>query len=239
MLLIRSLLADLIMYASMLVLGIFYAPAAMWSREGAYRAIHVFCPWTFRVLRVLCGIEVEVRGTIPQEACIVCSKHMSFLDIMIHAHYLPQARFIMKAELKWAPIIGAYAMRIGSAPVRRGRKGEAMKEMVDKVAAETGGQTVIYPQGTRVLPGQKLPYKVGSGVLYERMGLPCVPAATNVGVLWGRRSPYRHPGKAIVEYLPVIPAGLGVEEFMARIEPLIEENSNRLMAEIGYRPGGN
>jgi 1-acyl-sn-glycerol-3-phosphate acyltransferase len=241
MLLIRSLLADLIMYVSILVFGVVFAPFALWSRAGAYRGIWAFCPWMFWVFRVLCGITVEVRGPVPQGEVIVCSKHMSFLDIMIHANTLPQARFIMKNELKWAPILGAYAMRIGSSPVKRGKKSAAMKDMVEHVAAgsrEAPGQTVIYPQGTRVLPGSTLPYKIGAGVLYQRLGLPCVPAATNVGVLWGRRSPYRHPGKAIVEYLPEIEPGLPIDRFMARIEEVVESNSNRLMAEIGWKGAG-
>ncbi len=236
MVLIRSILFDVIMYLSIAVFGIVYAPAALWSREGAYKAIHHFCRWMFWLLRVLCGIRVEVRGEIPQGEVIVCSKHQSFLDIMIHSYYLPRVKFIMKNELKWAPFLGLYAMRIGSAPVRRGQKSVAMKAMVDKVTAESAdkGQLVIYPQGTRVLPGAKLAYRIGAGVLYSRMGLDCVPAATNVGVLWARRSWFRRPGLAVVEYLPVIPAGLSIEEFMAKIEPVIEGNSDRLMREAGF-----
>lgn len=239
MLLIRSILCDLVMYLSMLVLGIVFAPAALWSRDGAYWVIKFYCRWMFFVLRVLCGIRVEVRGQVPPGEVIVCSKHMSFLDIMIHAYTLPRAKFIMKNELKWAPVLGAYAIRIGSAPVRRGQKSAAMRSMVEKVAAESAdkGQTVIYPQGTRVLPGATLPYKIGAGVLYSRLGQDCIPAATNAGVLWSRRSWLRHPGVAVVEYLPVIPAGLKIEEFMARIEEAVETNSNRLMREAGFVGG--
>ena len=239
MLLIRSILFDAIMYLSIVAFGIVFAPAALWSREGAYSAIHSFCRWMFWLLRVLCGIRVEVRGEIPQGEVIVCSKHQSFLDIMIHAYHLPRVKFIMKNELKWAPFLGVYAMRIGSAPVRRGKKSAAMKAMVDKVTAESAdkGQLVIYPQGTRVLPGAKLGYRIGAGVLYSRMGLQCVPAATNVGVLWARRSWFRRPGLAVVEYLPAIPAGLSIEDFMAKIEQIVEGNSNRLMREAGFVGG--
>ena len=239
MLLIRSILFDAMMYLSIVVFGIVFAPAALWSREGAYSAIHAFCRWMFWLMRVMCGIKVVVRGEIPQGEVIVCSKHQSFLDIMIHAYHLPRVKFIMKNELKWAPFLGVYAMRIGSAPVRRGQKSAAMKAMVDKVTAESAdkGQLVIYPQGTRVLPGAKLAYRIGAGVLYSRMGLDCVPAATNVGVLWARRSWFRRPGLAVVEYLPTIPAGLPIEEFMAQIEQVVEENSNRLMREAGFVGG--
>jgi 1-acyl-sn-glycerol-3-phosphate acyltransferase len=78
---------------------------------------------------------------------------------------------------------------------------------------------------------------VGAGVLYDRMAVPCVPAATNAGVFWGRRSWYRRPGLAVVEFLPPIAPGLPVPEFMPRLEATVEEASDRLMREAGFDPG--
>lgn len=239
MLLIRSLVMDFLMYLTMLVMGILCAPMALWSVDGAYVAIKAYCRTVFWLLRVICGLRVEIRGEIPQGDVIICSKHQSFLDIMMLAEALPRAKFIMKKELRWAPVLGLYALRIGSTPVARGKKSKAMKDMV----AHAGGtsaeprQLVIYPQGTRVLPGATLPYKIGAGVLYDRIGAPCVPAATNVGVFWARRSRYRHPGLAVLEFLDPIPPGLPVPDFMARMEAVVEENSDRLMREAGFDPG--
>jgi len=236
MLLIRSQLADLIMYLLIAVMGILFAPAAMWSRGGAYWAIKVFCRTYFWVLRMLCGLKIEIRGEIPQGDVIVASKHMSFLDVLMHAYALPRVKFVMKRQLRWAPIVGLYGMRIGNAPVARGKKGGAVRQLVKDIQADSSnaGQLVIYPQGTRVLPGSTKPYKVGAGVLYTRMDKVCVPAATNTGVFWARRSPYRYPGTAIIEYLPAIEKGLKLETFMARIEDVVETRSNALMAEAGF-----
>ena len=69
------------------------------------------------------------------------------------------------------------------------------------------------------------------------MEKPCVPAATNVGVFWGRHSLYRRPGVAVIEFLPEMPAGLKVQDFMTRLETVVEENSDRLMREAGFDPG--
>lgn len=113
-----------------------------------------------------------------------------------------------------------------------------MQDMVARAGTHTGParQLVIYPQGTRVAPGATLPYKVGAGVLYNRLGKTCVPVATNVGVFWGRRSLSRRPGVAVIEFLDPIPPGLPISEFMARLEPTVEEASNRLMREAGFDP---
>jgi 1-acyl-sn-glycerol-3-phosphate acyltransferase len=233
---LRSLIFDALLYGLMAVMGIVFAPMAIWSVDGAYRAVKIYAGSVLWLLRVICGLRVETRGPIPTGEVIVASKHQSFLDILILVQALPRPKFIMKQELRWAPILGLYAMRIGSTPVNRGARSKAMKDMLAHVG-KTGSaarQLVIYPQGTRVLPGAFLPYKVGAGVLYERLGNPCVPAATNVGVFWSRRSPYRRPGLAVVEFLDVIPPGLLVPEFMARVEATVETASNRLMREAGF-----
>ena len=236
MLLIRSQIANLLMYILLFIFGVFGIPLAIWSRRGALSVIKGYSASVFWVYRVICNLHVEFRGEVPQEEVLVCSKHMSFLDILMLAYILPQVKFIMKRELIWAPVVGLYGWRIGCAPVARGKKGAAINKMVEhleSLSAE-GGQTAIFPQGTRVLPGAKDRYKVGAGVIYTRMEQTCVPAATNVGVFWARRSPLRKPGTAVLEFLEPIPAGMELREFMTKIEDVIETNSDRLMREAGY-----
>lgn len=236
MLRLRSLLFDVLMYGLMGVMGIAFAPMALWSVGGAFRAVRIYTTTVLWLLERICGLRTEVRGTIPDGDVIVAAKHQSFLDILILVHHLPQPSFVMKQQLRWAPIFGLYAMRIGSTPVNRGARSQAMRDMVSHIekGAASARQVVIYPQGTRVLPGAHLPYKVGAGVLYERFGKPCVPAATNVGVFWSRRSPYRRPGLAVVEFLEPIPPGLPIPAFMERLETVVERESNRLMRAAGF-----
>jgi 1-acyl-sn-glycerol-3-phosphate acyltransferase len=95
---------------------------------------------------------------------------------------------------------------------------------------------VIYPQGTRIAPGVKAPYKIGTGVLYSQLGLDCVPVACNVGVFWPRHGIYRKPGLAIVDFLEPIKAGLKTPAFMTALEDAIETRSDALMAEAGFDP---
>ena len=238
MLRFRSLVFDFLMYATMLVYGVLMAPLALWSVDGAYWVMKKYCRIVFWYLKVICNLRVEFRGEVPSGEVVVCSKHMSFLDVLMLMEHLPRAKFIMKRELIYAPVIGFYALRIGSAAVARGKKGSAVKKMVsdmDKSRQKETGQTVIYPQGNRVLPGAHKPYKIGAGVLYDRFGVDCVPAATNTGVFWGRRSPYRKPGVAILEFLPTIKSGLPIKQFVAELEAVVETNSNRLMEEAGYK----
>jgi 1-acyl-sn-glycerol-3-phosphate acyltransferase len=240
MILIRwlmSLVFVVQMYLAMAVLAIGFAPWALFSRRGAYVAMHSYCRWVIFTARVLCGLRTELRGTSPTGECVVAAKHQSFLDIILIFHAVPAGKFIMKRELRFAPFLGQYALRIGCVPVNRGKRGAAITKMkadVAKGAAEPG-QLIIYPQGTRVAPGAHKPYKVGTGLLYEQLAQPCYPVATNVGVFWPKRGILRKPGLAVVEFLPPIAPGLQVADFMIRLEDEIETHSNRLMAEAGFR----
>lgn len=236
--LVRSIVFEVLVYLTMAVLGILGAPFALWSVNGAYAVCRLYARVMFFFLRHIVGIRVEVRGPVPAGEVLIAAKHQSFLDILMIFEALPRAKFIMKKELKWAPFIGLYALRIGSTPVARGERGKAMKAMVEHAGRTTEPrQLVIYPQGTRVAPGARPAFKVGAGVLYERSGEPCVPAATNAGVFWGRRTLLKRPGLAVVEFLPEIPPGLTIPAFMARMENAVEDASDRLMREAGFEPG--
>ena len=223
------------MYLMMAVVAVVFAIPALISRKAAFAAVHFYCAWVRMTARVLVGLRSEVRGTVPQGAVLIASKHQSFFDIIILCSALPAPKFVMKKELIWAPFLGQYALRIGCIPVDRGKRGAAIAAM--KAAAARGaarpGQLVIYPQGTRVAPGVSLPYKVGAGVLYHHLGQTCVPVATNVGIFWPKGGILRKPGLAVIEFLPPIARGQPVGDFMATIEASVETASNALMREAG------
>jgi 1-acyl-sn-glycerol-3-phosphate acyltransferase len=185
------------------------------------------------LLRVICGVRYEIRGEVPKGDVIVASKHQSFMDVIIHAATLDRVNFVMKQELKWTPIVGFYAARIGAAPIKRGAKGKAVKQMIQGASKMGGGQTqlVIYPQGTRVPPGQDRPYKVGAAILCDRMGKPCIPAATNAGVHWPKHSLMRKPGLVIVEYFPELPMEKSPQVFISKLKQIVDTASDRLAVE--------
>ncbi|SLN66121.1 2-acyl-glycerophospho-ethanolamine acyltransferase [Falsiruegeria litorea R37] len=235
---LRSLIFMIVIYAWMVILGILFLPYAIISKRGALNACKTYARTTIWMARWMVGIRSQVRGTPPTEQVLIAAKHQSFFDILLIFNAIPHGKFIMKRELLWTPVIGLYAKRLGCIPVNRGKKGAAISKMVKDVAAEfeEPGQLVIYPQGTRVAPGAQKPYKVGTAVLYEGLGDPCVPVAANVGVFWPRTGILRKPGLAIVEFLDPIEPGVAKNTFMKRLETSIETKSNELMREVGFDP---
>ncbi|MEO1637994.1 MAG: lysophospholipid acyltransferase family protein [Pseudomonadota bacterium] len=233
---LRSLIFNAQMYVAMLVCGIIFLPAAIWSANGAVMGCKAYARWVLWTASWMIGLKTEVRGTPPTEECMVAPKHQSFMDVLAIYAAVPRGKFIMKSILKYAPIIGQFGLRIGCIPVDRGKRGQAIRKMVADVKAGKAhaGQLIIYPQGTRIAPGVKAGYKIGTGALYKKLGQPVYPVATNIGVFWPKRGVMRKPGTAVFEFLPPITPGLPVEEFMAQLEEAIETASDRLNKEAGF-----
>jgi len=220
----------------MLVIGLVFFPWALISPKGARAACKAYCIWVLWTARWMIGLKHEVRGTPPKGEMLIAAKHQSFLDIIMIFYASPAAKFIMKREILWMPVIGVYAYRIGCVPVNRGKRGAAIKKMLDDVkqGLTAAGQLVIYSQGTRVKPGEKRPYKIGTYALYEQMGQPCVPVATNAGLFWPKGTILRKPGLAVVEFLEPIAPGAEQRAFMSALEAQVEGRSDALMREAGF-----
>jgi 1-acyl-sn-glycerol-3-phosphate acyltransferase len=233
---LRSLLFNIHMYVMMVIVGIVFFPWALISRRGAFAGCTFYANWIIWTAGWMLGLKSEVRGEPPTDEVIIAAKHMSFFDVLLIFSAIPAGKFIMKREILFMPIIGQYGARIGCVPVARGKRGAAIKKMVEDVAsgAQEPGQLVIYSQGTRVAPGEKLPYKVGTYVLARETGQDVVPVATNIGVLWPKRGVVRKPGLAVVEFLPRLSPELEKSDFMAQLEDVVETRSNALMREAGY-----
>ena len=234
---VRSLLFALQMYVVLAFAALVFAPWAALDRRGAYFAARTYCKWVRWSAAWIIGLKSEVRGPVPEGEVLIAAKHQSFFDVIVMISVLPKPKFIYKSSLNYIPFVGSYARWLGSVPVNRGRRAEAIRNMVAAVTSSFAppGQLIIYPQGTRVAPGVRAPFKVGIAVLYSETGQACVPVATNVGVFWPRMAVYRKPGLAVVEFLPPIAPGLDKAAFMQRVQQSVEENSNRLMLETGFQ----
>ncbi|HEY9218134.1 MAG TPA: lysophospholipid acyltransferase family protein [Phenylobacterium sp.] len=198
----------------------------------------MFAAWSRGVnvmLRVICGIRVEVRGKeyIPTGAALVAPKHQCMLDVFASFAWLPATVYVMKKELAWIPWFSWYAKKVRTIVIDRSAGATALRQMVREalVRFEEGRQLVIFPEGTRTAPGAKGDYKPGIAGLYRELDVPVHPVATNSGVHWPAHGFLRRPGTIVFEFLPPIPPGLKRAEFMRTLEERIETASRKLLAE--------
>jgi 1-acyl-sn-glycerol-3-phosphate acyltransferase len=187
------------------------------------------------LLRVIVGLDHEIRGLdrVPRGACIIAMKHQSAWDTLILFVLFHDPAAVVKRELLLIPFYGWYAARAGSIGIDRKAGAKALRRMVAvarRVAAQ-GRPIVIFPEGTRVAPGVRLPYQPGVAALYQALAVPMVPAAVNSGVFWGRRSFLKRPGRIVLEFLDPIPPGQPRRQVMAELEQRVETAAAALLRE--------
>lgn len=190
---------------------------------------------TRAALRLLCGIDHEVRGRehMPKGGAVFACKHQSAWDVMIFHAISPLPAYVLKKELMRIPLWGWYATKARAIPVDRSAGMRALKDVTRRARGviAAGRHIVLFPQGTRTAPGAKRPYHPGVYAIYADTGATVVPVALNSGLFWGRRKFIKKPGTIVIEVLPAMPPGLDRRAFMAELERRIEDASDRLAAE--------
>jgi len=229
---VRSLIFYIVFYVNTAVFLVLGSPLLLgprrWAMAGLNAHAHVSMWW----MRVICGTRVEVRGreNLPDGAALIASKHQSAWDTFGLIPLTRDPAMIMKQELLSLPLYGWFSRKFEMIPVRREIGPAALRQMAREAAkrAAQGRDIVIFPEGTRRAPGAPPDYKPGVILLYQALGIPCVPVALNSGYFWPRHSIMRRPGTIIVEFLPAIPPGLPRAEFMAVLQDRIETATARL-----------
>ena len=186
------------------------------------------------LLRVICGIRLRVTGLehVAPGAAIIASKHQSAFDTFVWPALLEQTSYVLKRELLDLPFWGRVARHSGAVAVDRDGGGSALRAMVRdaKRVLDEGRPLVIFPEGTRSAPGERVTYQPGVAALVMGSGVPCYPVATNSGRHWGRRAFHKTPGVIAISILPALPAGLSRKPLMETLEAQIEAETTRLMA---------
>lgn len=224
-----------------LVLGIWGLPQGLRGAKGAQRVATVWLGQMLGAARIILGVRVEIRGTPPTGDCLIAAKHQSFLDILALAQACPQRAFVMKREVMNVPVMGWFARQVGSIPIDRARGKDAMKQIISGIETararpEGLGQLIFYPEGTRTLPGQRVPYKHGVGTVQRATHLPIIPVAVNCGMFWPRRGLPIRRGVSVIEFLPPLTAGAKSSVVIETLFEQIETASDRLYAEAGGTP---
>ena len=192
------------------------------------------------LLRLIAGVHVEIRNREyrPTGPAIIASKHQSEWEAHVFLHELDDPAYVIKKELSLVPGYGWFSAKVNMIFVDRYGGGKSLRALVRgaRKAVARGRPIVIFPEGTRVKPGGKLPYRPGVAALYGALDVPVVPVVLNSGMHWPKGSFRRYPGTIVMAYLPPIPPGLPRRDFMERLESSMEEASHRLFTELYGAP---
>jgi 1-acyl-sn-glycerol-3-phosphate acyltransferase len=180
--------------------------AHLWTRTQRWAA------------RTIIGVRSRVEGTRPSGQVLYAAKHQAMYETLELQLILDAPAMVLKQELARIPLWGAAARRYGAIAVDRDASAAALRRMVGEAAAvkATGRSILLYPEGTRVKPGEAPPLRSGFAGLYKALGLPVVPIALDSG-LHLPRGASAVPGDVTVRLGDPIPPGLPRREVEARV----------------------
>ncbi|MGD2118389.1 MAG: lysophospholipid acyltransferase family protein [Chromatiales bacterium] len=185
-------------------------------------------------LKLFCNLDYRIRGldNIPQQACIIMSKHQSAWETMALRGLLPANQaWVLKRELMFVPVFGWALAVVNPIAIDRKSGRKAAKQVIEQGVQrlQQNRYVIIFPEGTRVAPGEKKRYGIGGGLLAEKSGVPVVPIALNAGVFWARRGLKKLPGTIdVVIGEPIDSKGKTAAEITREVERWIESEVAQL-----------
>lgn len=195
-----------------------FALARLWARVllGALR-------WTCRL-----DYRVEGAENLPREASIALVKHSSSWETIAQTVLLPPQAWVLKRELTWIPFVGWGIRLLRAIAIDRGAGGSAVRHMIEqgRERLAAGQWIVVFPEGTRVAPGETRRYGVGGAAIAAGTGAPVVPVAHNAGYFWPRRGLLKKAGTIrVVIGAPIPTAGRDARAINEDAQRFIEANS--------------
>lgn len=196
--------------------GVMYAAVSLlffWAPETfLWRFVDNYCRLTLWAGAFFCGMKVEVEGQehLPETPCVIMIKHTTALETYGHVPFFPRTSWVLKRDILFIPVFG-WALALVFRPIAINRKAgnRAIRQVIEQGKAKLAAGTwvTVFPEGTRVAPGETRKYGISGAALAQAAGVPIVPMAHNAGDLWQRRELTKRPGTVRFCIGPPIDAG--------------------------------
>jgi 1-acyl-sn-glycerol-3-phosphate acyltransferase len=205
------------------------------SFQGRYRLLTTWADINLWWLARVCRLDYRVEGVenIPAQPSIIMSNHQSAWETLALQQVFPPLTWVVKRELLWLPLFGWGLALIEPIALDRAAGRKAVDQLVrlGHERAKAGRWIIVFPQGTRVAPGNKLRYKAGGAILAAATQVPVVPVAHNAGYFWPRRGFIKYPGTITVSVGPPIETrGKSPEAILHETQAWIEATQERIGA---------
>ena len=180
-----------------------------------------FCLWFFLSTKLI----VKGRGNIINDKkFFIAASHQSMFETFFLQTIFNSPVFILKKELLMIPIFGWYLKKIGSISIKRNKiSKENLGFFGDilKLVNSSNRPLIIFPQGTRLLPDDRMPFKKGVSRIYEKLKIPCQPVAINSGLTWPKNGSKKINTTLTISILKPIDTGQDKEAFLKNLQNAI------------------
>lgn len=205
----RSIFFQLYFFLLTVVMGLGALPLRLLKRQDcALTYARLWSRLTLLGLSKICKIDIVVIGRehIPNTPCLIASQHQSFFDGFVWMNLVQRPAYIIKKELTRIPLVGPMLILSGMIPVERSAGSKALRCLIRDTQErfDDRRQVIIFPQGTRVKPGERVPLQPGIMALAKQANAPVVPVATNSGLFWPRKGWTKFPGQLKIVIGPAL-----------------------------------
>ena len=231
---LRNFLFTTFFFSGIILISILFMPALILPQGIVLFGGKLMGFWTGLCLKIFMSTRIEVIGKeniIKNNKFFIAATHQSMFETFYLQTIFKSPIFILKKELLKIPIFGWYLKKIGSISIQRNKVTKDNLSFfyeINKIVKNSDRPLIIFPQGTRVKPDDRPPFKKGVSRIYEELKISCQQIAINSGYVWPKQGIKKSGKKIIISILPSLNYGLDKEEFLQILENKIYSELNRI-----------
>ena len=231
---IRNSLFSIFFFLGIIIISIIFLPALLLPRKITLFGGKLMGHWAGFCLKVFLSVKIIIKGKeniINDQKFFIAASHQSMFETFYLQTIFNSPVFILKKELLQIPIFGWYLKKIGSISINRNKVSKdnlGFFEDISKTVKNSDRPLIIFPQGTRLMPNERTPFKKGVTRIYQELNIACQPVAINSGYVWPKKGLKNSHKTITVSILNPINAGMEKENFQKNLESKIYNELNLL-----------
>jgi 1-acyl-sn-glycerol-3-phosphate acyltransferase len=231
---LRNLLFSIIFFSGIIFISIIFLPTLILPKNIVLIGGKLMGYWASFCLRLILSVKIKILGKeniIINKKFFIAASHQSMFETFYLQTIFNSPLFILKKELTLIPIFGWYLKKIGSITIKRNKvtkENLGFFDDIKKAIHNTERPLIIFPQGTRVKPDERPPFKKGVARVYEELKISCQPIAINSGYVWPKKGPKIPNKEIIISILPSIDYQMEKSDFVNNLEKKIYAELDRI-----------
>ena len=221
---IRNSIFSILFFTGIIIISLIFLPAFFLPQKVVLIGGKLMGYWTSFCLKFFLSTKIVIKGkenVINNEKFFIAASHQSMFETFFLQTIFNSPVFILKKELLMIPIFGWYLKKIGSISIKRNKVTKDNLSFFDDISEiinKSNRPLIIFPQGTRVLPNERPPFKKGASRIYEELKINCQPVAINSGYVWPKKGLKQSHKTITISILKPIVAGHSKQEFIKILE---------------------
>ena len=224
---IRNFLFSVFFFSGIIFISLIFLPAIFLPKRIVLFGGKIMGYWASFCLKIFLSTKIIIKGKeniINDKKFFIAASHQSIFETFFLQTIFNSPVFILKKELLIIPIFGWYLKKIGSISIKRNKISKENLSFYDDISKQINSSDrplIIFPQGTRLPPADRSPFKKGSSRIYEELKISCQPIAINSGYTWPKNGSNQVNTTLTISILKPIEPGLEKQIFLKKLEDVI------------------